>query len=209
MSPSKKADGKANNFNGSGDLRPGQWEGNIFTSMFGLKRSSSTDTAAAAPEPKITNSIFLMEKKWCDWWVRAQGVLIVNLKLTLDEKETRQTDRLLKKCFNKCSLRRLPGVDWRTHGQVGQLVVGAVGENTIQVSSSYVHPTNNQGGANLALIPAEKRTDVLNKRDGCGSTGWCTFFKVYQSIRICSSSHVMLVTVFILVLYILYALWKK
>lgn len=50
-------------------------------------------------------------------------------------------------------------MEWRTHGQVGQLVVGAVGVNTVQMSPSHIHPTNNKGGANVALIPAEKHTD--------------------------------------------------
>lgn len=44
----------------------------------------------------------------------------------------------------------------RTHGQVGQLVVGAVGVNTVQVSSIHIHPTNDQRGADVALIPAHK-----------------------------------------------------
>lgn len=60
----------------------------------------------------------------------------------------------------------------RTHGQVGQLVVGAVGVNTVQVSSSHIHPTHDQGGADVALIPAHKHTDELNQRDDCGCTDW-------------------------------------
>lgn len=87
-------------------------------------------------------------------------------------KTNKQTQRLLKEGFNECSLRRLP---WRTHGQVGQLVVGAVGENTVQVSSSHIHPTNNQGGAYVALIPAEKHADK--------SKGWLWLHWLVQSIH--------------------------
>lgn len=43
----------------------------------------------------------------------------------------------------------------RTHGDVGQLVSGAVGVDAVQVRPIAVHPTKHQSRSDVTLVPAE------------------------------------------------------
>ena len=42
----------------------------------------------------------------------------------------------------------------RTHGEEGQFVVGAVGEDAVELGAVNIHPTHDQRRANVPLIPA-------------------------------------------------------